>query len=78
MESLSIGLIPASNLPSDHFNWTRVDFQTVGSLLWIGRKRWTLARIEGAISDTRVVLISGPRQAGKTTLSIEIAGDFFC
>tara|TARA_B110000211_G_scaffold233821_1_gene301141 strand:- start:204 stop:1424 length:1221 start_codon:yes stop_codon:yes gene_type:complete len=31
-------------------------------------------RIETALSDTRVVLITGPRQAGKTTLAQSIAG----
>ncbi len=31
-------------------------------------------RIETALTDTRVVLVSGPRQAGKTTLVKEIAG----
>lgn len=37
--------------------------------------RFTRARIEEALSDTRVVLISGPRQSGKTTLAMDIAGD---
>lgn len=31
--------------------------------------------VEEALSDTRVVLISGPRQSGKTTLATEIAQD---
>ncbi len=37
--------------------------------------RFAKTRIEEALSDTRVVLISGPRQSGKTTLAIEIASD---
>ncbi len=32
-------------------------------------------RIQTAMSDTRVVLIAGPRQAGKTTLAQSIAGE---
>ncbi len=34
--------------------------------------RFAKLRIEGALADTRVVLISGPRQSGKTTLAIDI------
>lgn len=37
--------------------------------------RFVKSRIEEALSDTRVVLISGPRQSGKTTLAIDIASD---
>lgn len=37
--------------------------------------RFAKTRIEEALSDTRVVLISGPRQSGKTTLATEIAAD---
>jgi predicted AAA+ superfamily ATPase len=37
--------------------------------------RFARARVEEALSDTRVVLISGPRQSGKTTLATEIASD---
>lgn len=37
--------------------------------------RFAKARIEEALSDTRVVLISGPRQSGKTTLAMDVAGD---
>lgn len=37
--------------------------------------RFARARIEEALSDTRVVLISGPRQSGKTTLAMDIAAD---
>ena len=37
--------------------------------------RFAKTRIEDALSDTRVVLISGPRQSGKTTLATEIASD---
>lgn len=35
--------------------------------------RFAKARIEEALSDTRVVLISGPRQSGKTTLAKDVA-----
>ncbi len=37
--------------------------------------RFAKARVEEALSDTRVVLISGPRQSGKTTLASDIASD---
>ncbi len=37
--------------------------------------RYIKARIEEALTDTRVVLISGPRQSGKTTLATDIASD---
>ena len=37
--------------------------------------RFAKERIEEALSDTRVVLISGPRQSGKTTLAMDVAGD---
>lgn len=37
--------------------------------------RFAKDRIEDALSDTRVVLISGPRQSGKTTLAMDVAGD---
>lgn len=37
--------------------------------------RFVKERIDEALSDTRVVLISGPRQSGKTTLAMDIAGD---
>jgi len=37
--------------------------------------RFAKTRIEDALSDTRVVLISGPRQSGKTTLATDIAAD---
>ncbi len=35
--------------------------------------RFAKAKIEEALSDTRVVLIAGPRQSGKTTLAMDIA-----
>ena len=37
--------------------------------------RFAITRIENALSDTRVVLIAGPRQSGKTTLATEFAND---
>lgn len=36
--------------------------------------RFAKTRIQEALSDTRVVLIAGPRQSGKTTLAADIAG----
>ena len=39
------------------------------------RPRFVEQRVREALSDTRVVLISGPRQAGKTTLAEKLAGD---
>ncbi len=36
--------------------------------------RYAKKRVLEALSDTRVVLISGPRQAGKTTLAGQVAG----
>ncbi len=38
-------------------------------------ERFAKSRIEEALTDTRVVLISGPRQSGKTTLAIDIAAE---
>lgn len=37
-------------------------------------ERFAQARIEEALADTRVVLIAGPRQAGKTTLMTQLSG----
>lgn len=37
--------------------------------------RYAKNKIQDALTDTRVVLISGPRQSGKTTLATEIAAD---
>lgn len=37
--------------------------------------RFVKDRIQEALTDTRVVLISGPRQSGKTTLATDIAAD---
>ncbi|MCV0427193.1 MAG: ATP-binding protein [Roseibium sp.] len=37
--------------------------------------RFAKTRIEDALADTRVVLIAGPRQSGKTTLATDIAAD---
>lgn len=36
--------------------------------------RFVERRIREAMADTRVVLICGPRQSGKTTLAQQIAG----
>jgi hypothetical protein len=35
--------------------------------------RWIEERVRNEMSDTRVVLLSGPRQAGKTTLAKKVA-----
>lgn len=37
--------------------------------------RFAKAKIKRSLTDTRVVLISGPRQSGKTTLAADIASD---
>jgi len=37
--------------------------------------RFAKTQVEEALSDTRVVLISGPRQSGKTTLAADIASN---
>lgn len=37
--------------------------------------RFAKLRVEEALADTRVVLISGPRQSGKTTLATDIAAE---
>lgn len=37
--------------------------------------RWIEQRVRENLSDTRVVLLTGPRQAGKTTLVRKLAGD---
>lgn len=37
--------------------------------------RFAKSRIEDALTDTRVVMISGPRQSGKTTLATDIASE---
>lgn len=37
--------------------------------------RFTEHRVKDALTDTRIVLITGPRQSGKTTLARQIAGD---
>ena len=38
-------------------------------------RRFIEKRIREALTDTRVVLLCGPRQSGKTTLAQRIAGD---
>ena len=36
-------------------------------------RRNILHRIDDALADTRVVLLNGPRQSGKSTLAADIA-----
>src|SRR5579862_1404995 len=36
-------------------------------------ERWARAEVEEALSDTPVVLVHGPRQAGKSTLTLEVS-----
>ena len=48
-----------------------MSFQSDGSVY----PRFAAARVEQALADTRVVLLAGPRQAGKTTLAQALAGD---
>jgi len=48
-----------------------LSFQSDGSVY----PRFAAARVEQALADTRVVLLAGPRQAGKTTLAQALAGD---
>ena len=37
--------------------------------------RFARAQVERGLADTRVVLLAGPRQAGKTTLAQSLAGE---
>jgi len=37
--------------------------------------RFAGSRVQEALSDTRVVMVAGPRQAGKTTLARQVAGE---
>lgn len=58
------------------FNWTAYNFQLdekspVEAMQLF--PRFAAARVEDALSDTRVVLLTGPRQAGKTTLARMLA-----
>jgi len=53
------------------FNWAKIDFQSDASVY----PRFAAARVERALADTRVVLLAGPRQAGKTTLAQALADD---
>lgn len=39
--------------------------------------RFVERRVREALTDTRVVMLTGPRQAGKTTLAQHVAGDAF-
>lgn len=67
-----------------------IDFQSAEHWLSIGRastfnrsdlkkskmqNRFVKAKITEALADTRVVLISGPRQSEKTTLATDIAAE---
>lgn len=37
--------------------------------------RFVEGRVQEALSDTRIVMVAGPRQSGKTTLAQQVAGD---
>ena len=69
-----------------NFNWTALEFQLAARyIVKQGRQykislmypRYVARRIREALTDTRVVLLCGPRQSGKTTLARQIAGDSF-
>lgn len=52
-----------------NFNWTE------RTLLIVMFSRHANTRIREALADTRVVLLAGPRQAGKTTLARSLADE---
>jgi predicted AAA+ superfamily ATPase len=52
------------------FNWSDDNSITLQALMYL---RGSKGRLVEALRDTRVVMISGPRQSGKTTLAKQIA-----
>ena len=65
------------------FKWSAGDFQ-IGRTSILNRPsprevrmypRFLKNRIHAALSDTRVVMVSGPRQSGKTTLVGQVAAE---
>lgn len=57
------------------FRWSIIRTDGTGPKGKLVYERFAGDRIRDALSDTRVVLISGPRQSGKTTLATGIAGN---
>lgn len=57
------------------FNQSNIVFQLVRPSRDVAYPRIVENRVRNALDDTRVVMLSGPRQAGKTTLARQIAGD---
>ncbi|MGZ2487215.1 putative AAA+ superfamily ATPase [Rhizobium pisi] len=83
------GMPPAFGLsfqPAAHvdFKWSHLDFQLVitvisnshqGNVAVALYPRLVEQRVADAMSDTRVVLVVGPRQSGKTTLAKKMANE---
>lgn len=77
------GMDAVSNGRLVSFNRTAFCFQideillssrrNLASLVFAMYPRWIESRVRDALADTRVVLLSGPRQAGKTTLAKMVA-----
>ncbi len=57
-----------SKIGKSTFNWSR----NISAEMY---SRFAKTRIQSSLTDTRVVLISGPRQSGKTTLAKDVASD---